>query len=442
MAQALRTKAGPWCGAVTDTSATIRATLLKSATSSRLIVAEDEELTTGRMEFDARSIVSFPQTNYKPKIATFRAEGLHPDTQYHYQLEIDRTLGDALPGRFRTFPPAGSRSSFRFALGCCSKPKWFGGSRPEAYKAICREDALFFFHLGDFHYENINSDDMEPRLNAYDDMLRRDGIGDLIRTMPLVYGWDDHDFLGNNSEGGDPDNRITGRVARDAYDMYVPHYEFINPLDGIYQSFTVGRVLFLLTDTRSQKSPRSGSGTSAKTVLGPNQKLWLKSRLLAGKTMDLIVWANSIPWIGEAKPGEDFWAGYSEERRELANFIESNAIQNVCMISGDAHMMAIDDGSNSGYADGGKGGFPVFHSASLESPGSEKGGPFSMGREGGKRGFGIPENRQYGVFEVAYSDGSDSPRVTWIGKRAEKESAAVKVLIQHEFDAANTFQRV
>ena len=68
-------------------------------------------------------------------------------------------------------------------------------------------DLLFFFHLGDFHYKNIDDESVVPRLEAYDDTLRREGIGDLFRQLPLAYCWDDHDFLGNNSEGGDPGKR-------------------------------------------------------------------------------------------------------------------------------------------------------------------------------------------------------------------------------------------
>ena len=70
-------------------------------------------------------------------------------------------------------------------------------------------------------------------------------------------------------------------------------------------------MLFLLTDSRFSKSPRRGSGTSGKTVLGINQKAWLKSQLLRGKDLDLIVWAGSIPWIGAEEAGEDYWAGYA-----------------------------------------------------------------------------------------------------------------------------------
>jgi hypothetical protein len=48
------------------------------------------------------------------------------------------------------------------------------------------------------------------------------------------------------------------------------------------------------------------------------------------------------------------------------------------MISGDAHMVAIDDGTNSDYADGGGGGFPVFHAGALDRSSSVKGGRTAM----------------------------------------------------------------
>ena len=157
-------------------------------------------------------------------------------------------------------------------------------------------ELLFFFHLGDFHYENIDEDEIVPRLEAYDGTLRNEGVGDLFRQLPLAYVWDDHDFLGNNAAGGDPRHANARRAARDAYDLHVPHYPFVSPSDGIYQSFQIGRVLFLLTDSRFAKSP-SGSGTSGKTVLGINQKAWLKSELLRGRDLDLVVWASSFPWM-------------------------------------------------------------------------------------------------------------------------------------------------
>ncbi len=376
---------------------------------------------------------------YRHQVATFAPNGLKSNTEYFFRLELDGDTTKALPGRFRTAPALGDAAGFRFALGGCSKPTIFGGVRPEAYKAVAEmSDLLFFFHLGDFHYENIHDESVIPRLEAYDDTLRREGVGDLFRQLPIAYCWDDHDFLGNNTDGGDPSNSVARRFARDAYDIYVPHYPLASSADGIYQSFQIGRVLFLLTDSRFAKSSR-GLGTTGKTVLGVNQKAWLKSQFLHGKDLDLIVWASSIPWIGEDESGDDFWAGYGPERAELCQHLVDHDIRNVCMISGDAHMVAIDDGSHSGYAAGGRGGFPVFQAAALESRESEKGGPYSIGNEQGTLGPGIAGNRQFGVCEVRYDQGAAGPRIVWTAFRAEKETGTVAPLMHHEFAGRETF---
>jgi alkaline phosphatase D len=439
MGENFRTEAGPWCGALTDTSVVIRASVLRAVQTARVVVAEDEALSVNRVAFDASSVWTDPTRSYRHRIATFTPSGLRPSTNYFFRLDLDQDLTRALPGRFRTAPQAGQAAGFRFALSSCAKPKPFGGVRREAYDAIGRmADLLFFFHLGDLHYENIDDDEIVERLEAYDDTLRRDGVGDLFRQLPLAYCWDDHDFLGNNAEGAAPGLAAARRSARDAYDLYVPHYPLAASAEGIYQSFQIGRVLFLLTDCRFAKSPREGSGTSGKTVLGVNQKAWLKHELLRGKNLDLIVWASSVPWIGRDDAGEDYWAGYATERTEIAQHLFDNNIRNVCMISGDAHMVAIDDGHNSGYALGGRGGFPVFQAAALESRGSEKGGPYAIGDEGGGPGPGIAGKRQFGVFEIDYTDAAN-PRVIWTAIRAEKGSTAIATLLRHEFPAKQTF---
>jgi phosphodiesterase/alkaline phosphatase D-like protein len=438
MAQQLRTQAGPWCGGVTDTSVVVRASVLKEVKAAKVIVAESEDMAANPVLFPARSIWSDPDRSYRHKIVTFQPEGLKSGTQYFLRLELDGASDRALPARFRTAPLLGSPQSFRFACGGCARPA-FLDDKTEAYAALAQmDDLLFFLHLGDFHYKDISDESVKPRLEAYDDTLRRDLVGDLFRRLPIAYCWDDHDFLGNNSEGGDPGNAFARRFARDAYDIYVPHYPLASSTDGIYQSFQIGRVLFLITDTRFSRTPRKVSGTSGKTMLGVNQKAWLKNQFLSGKDLDLIVWVNSIPWIGQEEPGEDYWAGYAHERSELAAFIREHEVRNICMLSADAHMLAIDDGTNSGYADG-RGGFPVFQAAALESPESEKGGPYSIGGQNGVSGPGVAGRRQFGVCEVKYEPGNEVPRIRWTGFRAEKKTAKPLALIRHDFNGRLTF---
>ena len=354
MAQQGTIYAGPWCGALHGDSALLKAVILNTATEVRLIFSKDEALTSGKVvKPNGQDIVE----NYPHKIITFKLNGLTPNTRYYYALEVDTAVAE---GTFKTFPREGEQISFRFALSSCSKkpyPTLFEKFiETEIDVADDADKLLFFCHLGDFHYANLGKNPIRDRLKALNRSLRKPGYRKLFQKLPVVYTWDDHDFLGNNTGGGYSDTRKYAKDALKAYSALVPHYDFVNSDDGIYQEFTVGNVLFLLTDTRYNRTNKGH------TVLGEKQKAWLQQKLIEGQERDLIVWANSMPWIDrggsrlkrlmkkiaglfkrEWKP--DTWYGYSRERDELAQFVKDNNITNLCMISGDAHMLAIDSGS-------------------------------------------------------------------------------------------------
>ena len=122
-------------------------------------------------------------------------------------------------------------------------------------------------------------------------------------------------------------------------------------------------------------------------MLGPRQKRWLKRELLRAKEENqLAVWVSSVPWITAG--GADSWAGFPRERRELADFVARARIDNLVMLAGDAHMVAIDDGRNNHFGTRGGGGFPVMHAAALDRRGDVKGGPYSEGAFPGSGQFG------------------------------------------------------
>ncbi|MDH3682492.1 MAG: hypothetical protein OEV40_21365, partial [Acidimicrobiia bacterium] len=89
---------------------------------------------------------------------------------------------------------------------------------------------------------------------------------------------------------------------------------------------------------------------------------------------------------------------------EIGRFLDRHDITNFVMLGGDAHMVAIDDGTNSGY--GGHDGFPILQAAALDRPGSTKGGPYSHGM--------FPGAGQFGLLEVT-DDLSDRLGVTLVG---------------------------
>jgi len=374
-----------WSGALTPTSISVNAQVAEGGTTARLAIATTEDLEAARwsephaVSEDANRIVSFA------------IDGLEPATDYHYAVEVDGELDLVRRGEFSTPPDA--PFSFSIALGSCARV----GSNGLVYEAIREVDPLMFLALGDFHYGNIETNDIGAFRSVLDETLTRPAQSALYLSTPIAYLWDDHDFGGNNSNA----NSASAPAAQASYREYVPHYALEADDGAIYQAFSLGRVRFLVTDTRS--------GREGDTMLGEQQIEWLKQELLAARdTHALTVWASSVPWI--AAPGSgtgDDWGGYPEERADLANFIADNGIaDHLVMVAGDAHMLAIDDGTNSDYSDAGDAGFPVLHAAALDRPGSTKGGPYSEGT--------FPGAGQFATMTVE-DDGGDTIRVAWQG---------------------------
>jgi len=124
---------------------------------------------------------------------------------------------------------------------------------------------------------------------------------------------------------------------------------------------------------------------SAGTTMGQRQLRWFLGLLSRWREWRLIVWVSSKPWLGG---GRDSWGGYKAERLIISDYVASVGVRNLVMVAGDAHMLAIDDGSNtdfssvSGVAKGNasaRAGFPLFQAAPLTGFGSSKSGPYSHG---------------------------------------------------------------
>jgi len=290
------------------------------------------------------------------------------------------------------------------ALGSCAQT----GSTHPVFETIARHEPLLFLHNGDLHYENIAVDDVRVFRAAYGRALTSATQSVLYRSTAVNYMWDDHDFGPNNSDRTSPSRA----ASRAAYREMVPHYPLADEA-AIYHAFTIGRVRFIVSDTRSERDPPGVPEGPARTMLGAKQKAWLKHELLAARdTAALIVWVNSVPWIGRdtGSENEDRWTGFTTERAEIAAFLEQHDIRNLCVISGDAHMLAIDDGSNNRFGPAGRQLFPVFHAAALDRKGSVKGGPYSHGAFGGPG--------QFGLMRVQ-DDGGPELRVEWSGRNHE-----------------------
>lgn len=391
---------GIWCGNVSATTATATIRLNASALRVRLQVSKNEALTQPVYSPFVTTAATLGNT------AKLTVQGLEPDTDYYYGVEVAGVLRTETVsrGRFRTFPLG--RASFRIAFGSCGD---FRAADQSAYEAIRNERPLLFINLGDLHYSDTNSTVADDYRYNYDNVLGHGVQGALYRSVPVAYMWDDHDYCGNNS-----DSTAVGRdTARQVYRERVPHYALGAAGGTIAQAFTVGRVRFIMTDLRSGAVSSTLKESASKTRLGAAQKAWFKQELINARDggFPLIVWVCPDPWIAKAQLGEDTWGGHATERTEIANFLRDNRITNLVLLSGDMHGLAYDDGTNSDYATGGGAPVTVLHAAALTAEPSAKGGPYTAGP--------LPGSQQYGILEV-YDNGGPSVACRFLGTKVNE----------------------
>jgi hypothetical protein len=390
-----------WAGGVTEASAEITASIRQSiadqAPQVRLAVSEREDMS------DPRIVEATIDRLTEPAVLRFAVDDLTPDTDYWYAVSLDGALDLARKGHLRTFPVG--PASFTFAFGSCA----LTGSNAVVFDTIREQDPLFFLSLGDFFYGDIAVSDPNRFRDAFTSQLNAPAQNALYRSAPIAYVWDDHDFGPNNSDGTSPSRP----AAQAVYRQVVPHYPLPAPDDAaIYQAFTVGRVRFILTDNYSYRSPDDAPDGPDKTLLGDEQQAWLEQELLdANGTYPVIVWGNSQPWIAPAGDDAAGWGAFATERKEIASFIHEHNIRGLMMLSGDAHALAIDNGSNNTYG-GLSPGFPVFHAAALDRQGSEKGGPYSNGMYPGGGHFGLV---------TVHDDGGPMIEIEWSGRNYANE---------------------
>ena len=323
-------------------------------------------------------------------VARRTVDGLEPGTTYHWAVEVDGVLDRVRTGTIRTMPEG--PASFTLAAAACAR----SGSNGAVFDAIREGEPLVYLQLGDIHYANIGVDDPGRFRAALQQVLTEPGQAALYRSTSIAYTWDDHDYAANDGDASSPSRPAAGSVYR----SWVPHHGLVSsaPTGPIGQSFVAGRVRVVMTDTRSQRTPPGAPGAEEQ-VLGPEQEAWFADELAAARAAgQVVVWAGSTPWIGAAGSNSDTWAGYPDARRRLADLVvDADMEDRLVAVAGDAHMVAIDDGSHTDYSTEGSGGFPLLQAAALDRPGSVKGGPYSGGT--------FPGGGQYGEIEVRDAGG-------------------------------------
>jgi len=336
---------GPLVGAVTDTSAVIW--MRAEAPPEATIVAE---LAT---EDTFENALTFPFSSSGPD-GTWKASaiGLRPHTTYYVDIEIN---GESrMKGRyseFTTFVPRGEPVDFKFAI----LTDFFGNEDSGVFEQVARhEPSLDFVYLGgDFWHANI--DDMQGKRDEFKSMYSLHTpqayagyfVRDILSQYPVAHCYDDRDMGKNNADKTYPNKAETLQVLQE----YFPTYPMSSR--GCWQKFSYGQADFFILDTRSQSDPAKTPDGPDKSMLDGDelgdegQRRWLEDSLLSSTAKWKLIFSGS-PFNPTVKK-RDAWYGYPHERERLIDFVQSNNINGIVIISGDLHAGGIDDGTNASF---------------------------------------------------------------------------------------------
>lgn len=303
--------------------------------------------------------------------------GLQAGMTYYYGFTHEGR--NSLTGRAQTATEGVGNGHWRFGLVSCNN---YEGGYFNAFANLARRNDLdAVLHLGDYIYENASSTNALPdrahdtieavqlaqyraRYSQYrlDPDLRR-----VHQQFAFVHVWDDHESANNSWQDGASNHQPATEgpwterksVARQAFFEWLPIRE---SADGrIYRRLDYGETLeLIMLDTRLQGRDMQLSSVndpaltdSSRSLLGDTQRTWLLNRLAADEATWKIIGNQvlmapfHIGWSAPASPGStfdqveslflDIWDGYPAERQRLFAFLDSAAIDNVVVLTGDFH---------------------------------------------------------------------------------------------------------
>ncbi len=306
-----------------------------------------------------------PDRDYTVKIDV---SGLDPDTYYYYEFAA---LGfNSQRGRTKT-APTGNNQQARFAVVSCSN---YAHGYFNAYREITTQnDVDAVLHLGDYIYEYGDGEYGDERVYAPDEEIYKlsnyrmrysyyrldPDLRDLHQQYPFITVWDDHESANDSYKDGaqNHDRPREGAwadrkaAAIKAYMEWQPIRENVSDNTIIFRKYSYGDLVDLIfLDTRLY------GRDNASTILGATQYNWLTTQL-QNSTAQWRFIAQQVMIapleIAGIAINNDQWDGFDVERSNLLNFITSNNIDNVVVLTGDIHTAWANDIPVTGYNDNG-----------------------------------------------------------------------------------------
>lgn len=262
-------------------------------------------------------------------MADVQIVGLGPDATWLFDIEID---GERYgPWTLRTAPAIGAQTTFRLAIGSCTKD----GEQP-VFAAIRDWAPDTFLFLGDTHYGNTHSLSTMRQNNRW--AHARPERAELLNETSMLSTWDDHDYLGNNTGGDEADRSIALRAFTEAW-ANPPAGADAAP--GVYFQHSWGDIDLFVLDVRSYRGVDDD-------LLGDEQTNWLLDALeQSTATFKLLAGGSQFSPDGTG----DAWSEYDDAWPDLQDALADRNIEGLVLLSGDIHRTELRwlDGGAIGY---------------------------------------------------------------------------------------------
>lgn len=322
---------GPMVGAVTPTSVMIWARV----TGATPVAVEYDTTETFAKPKRTQPVIPAADDDHTVRITI---SNLAPGAPLFYRIivgeEADRYQAYNGLYRTRTAPSPVARGRFSVALGSCVRIQQ--DMEQPIWKQVAAAQPDLFFWLGD----NIYADAQEMEVFAEEYRRQRSipGLQPVIRSVPQLAIWDDHDFGVNDGDGSNP----TKHLALKAFKQYWANPSYGLPeTPGVFFKYQYGGIDFFFLDDRYYRDPNKLPQSPQKTFLGAAQLAWLKNELKASKAPFKVLLSGS-GWSNGKGPAGDAWSAYLDERNALFDYIKDNAIAGVILASGDTHVAELN----------------------------------------------------------------------------------------------------
>lgn len=262
-------------------------------------------------------------------------------------------------------------ASVSIAFGSCQYPTGLF-DRPLAQQSFRRlEESLqrtsansdpapsLLLLLGDQVYVDATAGMLDPTrrdaqyLQPYQAFYRMAPLRGILREIPMRSMLDDHEIIDNWEPVPQPASKSADLRRTAGLEAY---WRWQRPgsgtgSDSLYYSFKHSGLPIFMTDTRSDRMPRTSASIQTAQIMHPRQmhdlRHWLLEqhranpdcpKLVAGPAMLLPRRLGAAVALPEDCLRSDAWDGYPASLHQLLGFIACQEIRNVIFLSGDEHL--------------------------------------------------------------------------------------------------------